>query len=344
MNPNCASVRLHDTITRFLDCRDTLAVRVVCLDFSKAFDKIQHNRLLNYLHDSGINCGFLLWLRDYLSGRRMRVKIDGIYGMQFDVTSGVSQGSILGPYLFAAFMGSLSNYVNAELVIYADDVSLIEPLTSLNKCPSKLTEIEAWITDNNFVLNYSKTKQIILTRSAPNDNFAYPAIEVVRDLKILGVHWNSKLTWSKHFEIVRKSCSQRLYIIRMLKPVIPKQVLVHIYHSLITSVLLYAAPLFAWLPCVIESQLERLQKRAHRLICGASCECPNFPSLASVRQRRAISFLLACEAFEDHPLHRIVPHRLPRSGHFRLPSALTSRRLRSFFPHTCQIANFSSSA
>lgn len=84
-------------LTRFLDSSDTLAVRVVCLDFLKAFDKIQHNHLLNYLHDSGINGGCLLWLRDYLSRRRMRVKIDGTYGVEFDVLSGVPQGSILGP-------------------------------------------------------------------------------------------------------------------------------------------------------------------------------------------------------------------------------------------------------
>ena len=113
----------------------------------------------------------------------------------------------------------------------------------------------------------------------------------------------------------------------------------YIYYSLITSLLLYAAPLFAWLPSEIDNKMEKFQKRAHRLICGAPCTCSSFPSLASVRQKRAVSFLLSCEAFPDHPLHRFVPQRLPRTGHFRLPFASTSRRLRSFFPLTCQLAN-----
>lgn len=338
-----ALILLHDTITRFLDDTNTLAVRVVCLDFSKAFDKIHHNRLLNYLHDSGINGGCLLWLRDYLSRRRMRVKVNGTYGVQFDAPSGVPQGSILGPYLFAAFMGSLSRFVDAELVIYADDVSLIEPLTTQNRTTApKFAEIEAWIVQNCFLLNYSKTKQIIFTRSANGGNFVYPAIEEVNDLKILGVHWNNKLTWDKHFHKIIKSCSQRLYIIRILKRVLPNQTLILVYHSLITSLLLYAAPLFSWLPCAIEYRLEKFQKRAHRLICGESCTCTAFPPLASVRQKRAVSFLLSCEAVQDHPLHRLVPKRLPRSGHFRLPSASTACRLRSFFPRTCQLANFPS--
>ena len=135
--------------------------RIVCLDFSKAFDKIQHNRLLNYLNDCGINGGCLLWLYDYLTRRRMRVKINGILGAQFETPSGVPQGSVIGPYLFAAFMGSLSRSVSADLVIYADDVSLVEPL-SCQRPADCLSDIVTWIEQNDFVLNYSKTKQTIL--------------------------------------------------------------------------------------------------------------------------------------------------------------------------------------
>ena len=336
-----ALIHLHDSVTRLLDRTDTRAVRIVCLDFSKAFDKIHHNRLLNYLSDSGINGGCLLWLHDYLTGRRMRVRINGILGAQFDAPSGVPQGSILAPYLFAAFMGSLSRSVDADLVIYADDVSLVEPLTTQKPSSTTFAEIEAWIEQNNFMLNYSKTKQLIIARGANQDNHAYPSIEVVKDLKILGVCWNNKLTWENHFEGIIKLCSQRLYTIRILKRVLPNHTLISVYHSLITSLLLYAAPLFSWLPCKIELQLEKFQRRAHRLICGESCSCSAFPSLAAVRKNRAVSFLTKCEAFVDHPLHHLVPRRLPRSGLLCLPPASTSRRLHSFVPHACQMANLS---
>jgi hypothetical protein len=336
-----ALIHLHDSVTRLLDRTDTRAVRVVCLDLSKAFDKIQHNRLLNYLNDSGMNGGCLLWLRDYLTGRRMRVKINGLLSEQFDTPSGVPQGSILAPYLFASFMGSLSRFVNADLAIYADDVTLIERLTNKKPSTQKLSAIETWIENNNFVLNYSKSKQMIIARGTNGGNFAYPAIEIVKDLRILGVLWANNLSWDKHFEKVIKSCSQRLYTIRILKRIFPKHKLITVYHSLISSLLLYAAPLFSWLPYKIEFQLEKFQIRAHRLICGESCSCTAFPSLASVRKKRALSFLHTCEAFRNHPLHRLVPSRLPRSGHFCLPPSSTSRRLHAFFPHTCQMANSS---
>ena len=270
----------------------------------------------------------------------MRVKINSHLGPQFDVPSGVPQGSILAPYLFASFMGSLSRAVDADLVLYADDVSLIEAVTSQNLFPQKLFLIETWITQNRFVLNYSKTKQMIFTRCANGGDFHYPTIEVVTDLKILGVHWNKKLTWDSHFEKVIKPCSQRLRIIRILKSVLTNWSLILVYHSLITSLLLYAAPLFAWLPSRIEYMLDKFQRRAHRIICCGCCNCTAFPSLASVRKKRAISFLATCETYPEHPLHHFVPKRLPHSGHFCLPTASTSLRLHSFLPYTCQRANF----
>ena len=102
-----ALVQIHDTITRYLDMSNVDAVRLTCLDLSKAFDKLHHNRLLNYLAANDVNKGFVLWLRDYLCDRQQRVKINGNFGPTIHILSGVPQGSVLGPYLCASFMGSL---------------------------------------------------------------------------------------------------------------------------------------------------------------------------------------------------------------------------------------------
>ena len=158
-------------------------------------------------------------------------------------------------------------------------------------------------------------------------------------MKILGVFWSNDLTWDLHVENVLRCCSQRLYVIRVLRNFLPRSKLICVYHSLITSILLYAAPLFSWLPTLLEKRLEKFQNRAHRIICGKSCECSDFPLLSCVRQQRAATFLQSCETFLEHPLHDIIPERLPRSGQFRLPVSRTSRRLRSFVPWTCLKAN-----
>jgi hypothetical protein len=334
-----ALIKIHDHITRSLDNRDVDAVRVVCLDFSKAFDKIHHKRLVNYLYESGLSGGFLLWLRDYLTDRRMRVRLNGSLGPAFEVVSGVPQGSVLGPYLFASFMGSLSRAADANMVIYADDVTLIEEVNGNTSGLEKLPAIESWVTENCFSLNFLKTKQILFMRSERQAIPNYPRIDLVTNFKILGVFWSNDLTWDLHVENVMKCCSQRLYVIRVLRNFLPRPKLICVYHSLVTSILLYAAPLFSWLPTQIERRLEKFQNRAHRIICGNHCDCHDFPPLSCVRQRRAKTFLRSCESFTEHPLHQIIPERLPRTGQFRLPVSRTSRRLRSFVPWTCLKAN-----
>ena len=337
-----ALIKIHDHITKSLDNITVDAVRVVCLDFSKAFDKIHHKRLINYLFESGLSGGFLLWLRDYLTNRHMRVRLNGCLGPEFEVVSGVPQGSVLGPYLFASFMGSLSRAVDANMVIYADDVTLIEELNDGKNAsgPDKLPDIELWAKENRFSLNYLKTKQILFVRAKSPNITNYPRIDLVSSLKILGVFWSNDLRWNLHVEHVMKCCSQRLYVIRVLRNFLPRPKLICVYHSLITSIVLYSAPLFSWLPTELERGLEKFQNRAHRIICGSKCECSDFPPLSYVRQRRAAKFLRSCESFPEHPLHDIIPERLPRSGQFRLPVARTSRRLHSFVPWTCAKLNF----
>ena len=71
-----------------------------CLDLSKAFDKLQHNRLINYLSTRGMNHGFLSWLLSYLQHRSFSIEICNRLGPIVEIHSGVPQGSVLGPFLF----------------------------------------------------------------------------------------------------------------------------------------------------------------------------------------------------------------------------------------------------
>ena len=175
---------------------------------------------------------------------------------------------------------------------------------------------------------------MIFYRSVAHD-VAYSTIPVVHSLKILGVTWNDKLSWCNHFNEILKLSSQRLFVVRTLKSVLTKKELIVVYHSLISSLLFYASSLFVSLPVNIENKLQYFHNRAHRIICGVNCLCDKFPSLCSVRLNRASCFFKKCELFPSHPLHHLIPSRMPRTSHFRLPHIVTSRRLRSFIPFMC---------
>ena len=84
--------------------------------------------------------------------------------------------------------------------------------------------------------------------------------------------------------------------------------------------------------------------RVHRIICGMDCQCENFPPLKDKFNDDRIKFFLSCETNLSHPLHPLVPSRLPRTEHFRLPSIHSARRLKSFFPHFCLMCNERSSS
>jgi hypothetical protein len=333
-----ALVKIQDSITHLLDTPDVDAVRMTCLDFSKAFDRVLHNVLLNRLIRCDVNRGFILWLKDFLEHRVQRLKLDNLFGPVHPVPSGVPQGSILGPTLFACFMGSLLDIVSPTVVLYADDVTLIEPIQK-GISPNDLCKIQEWVGTHGMSLNLSKSKQIVFCRRGRGDDVTYPSIPVVRELKLLGVFWNDKLSWNDHFCHILKLASQRLYVIRKLKSVLSEKELTTVYHSLISSLFLYASPLFMSMSSSASNKIEMFQNRAHRVICGKNCVCTNFPPLQSVRSKRATSFFGKCQSFSCHPLHHLVPSRMPRSSHFCLPHIRSTRRLHSFIPSMCITMN-----
>ena len=125
-------------------------------------------------------------------------------------------------------------------------------------------------------INLKKSKQMIFYCNKSND-FALPDIDVCQQLKILGVYWDVTLTWTYHFDNILRLASQRLYVIRTLKPLLSTEQLHLVYQSIVLSILLYAAPLFISLPKCVADKLERFNKRVHRIICGKGCQCDLFP-------------------------------------------------------------------
>ena len=327
-----ALVTIHDKVTELLDQKDCTGVSLATVDLSKAFDRVPHGQLIEYLRNK-TSYVFLHWLSGYLSDRCFRVIYSGNYSTTRVITSGVPQGSILGPYLFASYMSDVQPSTdNVWYVKYADDVTVIQPLSSSVHdaiISNELSHIRDCVTTKGLSLNERKTKRIIFSkRNLP----AVPIIPCDHSLKILGVIFTCDLRWNNHIDAIVKLCSSRLHLLRVLKSIVNKQELIVVYKSLIVSVLTYAAPVFVGLSSELSKRVEKVQRRAHRIICGSRCLCSMFPPIHEILFQQAVQLLRTAEESQFHPLHRLVPQRLPNTRRFRQPSANTDRRLKSFVP------------
>ena len=105
-------------------------VDIIYLDFSKAFDKVAHRRLLKKLDNYGIRGQLLNWIQDFLTDRQQRVVINGEISGWTDITSGIPQGSVLGPILFLIYINDLPCAINGLMKIFADDARIYYEIDS----------------------------------------------------------------------------------------------------------------------------------------------------------------------------------------------------------------------
>ena len=124
-------------------------VDAAVLDFSKAFDKVPHRRLLKKLDHCGIRGDTLKWMENFLIGRKQRVVIDGVERDECDVASGVPQGSVLGPLLFIIFINDIGAQLSpgAKIRLFADDslvYRVIESHEDEVAFQSDLDKLTAW--------------------------------------------------------------------------------------------------------------------------------------------------------------------------------------------------------
>ena len=100
----------------------------ILLDFSKAFDKVNHRKLMIKMDHYGIRGKLLDWMNDFLSERTQQVIINGESSSKGKVISGVSQGTVLGPLLFLIYINDLPDRVNSQIRLFADDSYLYKTI------------------------------------------------------------------------------------------------------------------------------------------------------------------------------------------------------------------------
>ncbi|CAM4509126.1 unnamed protein product [Lepidochelys olivacea] len=177
-------------------------VDIVYLDFQKAFDKDPHQRLLCKLSCHGIRGKILSWTENWLKDREQRVGINGKFSEWRGVTSGVPQGSVLGPILFNLFINDLEKGVNSEEAKFADDTKLLKIVKTKADCEEQLQKdlkkLSDWATKWQMKFNVDKCKVMHIGKNNPNYtyNMMRANLATTNQEKDLGVIVHSSLKTS----------------------------------------------------------------------------------------------------------------------------------------------------
>ena len=136
---------------------------VVYLDFSKAFDKVDHHLVLEKARKLGIRGKLLNWIRQFLIDRQQRTIVQGWASYPTHVKSGVPQGTVLGPLLFIIMLNDISKKLNCDIYSFADDTRLVKVISCMNDSRAfqeDLHETYSWADSNNLQFNHKKFELI----------------------------------------------------------------------------------------------------------------------------------------------------------------------------------------
>ena len=187
---------------------------LILLDFSKAFDKVNHSKLLWKLHQYGIRGNALAWIRAFLGNRSQTVVLDGEESESVPVTSGVPQGLVLVPILFLVYINDLPEELSSQVRLFADDDDTAMYLTIGDTEDDKvlqndLDRLSVWEDRWDMEFNPSKCQVVRVTTSRKLINVTYTlhgqVLEVVTSAKYLGVDISIGLSWNPHIDWITKN-------------------------------------------------------------------------------------------------------------------------------------------
>jgi hypothetical protein len=210
------SLQLLEVLDKWTEALDNgHYVDCIYMDFQKAFDKVPHKRLLEKIKSYGIVGPTLNWIEDFLLNRSQKVMVNGAGSEWENVTSGIPQGSVLGPILFVIYINDLPDTVESDSYLFADDTKIFrisKGKDDKETLQDDLTKLEEWSDKRLFKFHPEKCKHMKISKSKNEETNSYKLlgqdIETVTQEKDIGVIIDSELTFENHLcEKVTKTTS-----------------------------------------------------------------------------------------------------------------------------------------
>ena len=242
---------------------------VVFTDFTKVFDRLHHPLLLIKLDNTGFSPLLLRWIESYLSNRTQRVLFNNQLSRQVIVSSGVPQGSHLGPLLFTIFINDLPQAIqNSKIFMFADDVKICgsyNPALEPSVLQSDLDRFTEWCHANLLTVNVSKCKQMSFSWREIRHrqyNLNGTDLDSVTEFRDLGVLVDNKLRFNLHIQnIVGKAKAALGFMKRWSREFNDAYVTKLLFMTIVRPILEYASPVWSPYYDVHSDAIESVQKQ-----------------------------------------------------------------------------------
>lgn len=277
-----ALLKVTDDIRKSMD--NKMLTILLLLDFSKAFDCVDHDILLARLLSMNFSENAVGWFRSYLSERKQRVKGSlREFSNWLHCSSGVPQGSVLGPLLFSLFINSITLNIKCHCHLYADDLQLythfseFDFLDAVGKVNDDLEYIRMWTGAHGILPNPNKFQVIVIgsDRRLPRVDldsgqvkFNGTTIPFSKQVKNLGVIIDTTLSWAPHINNVSRKCYYSFHSLNLLRRILPFGVRKLLCTSLILPIIEYADVVYLNLNKELQTKIQRLQNACIRFIYG----------------------------------------------------------------------------
>ena len=261
-------------------------IEAVYMDFQKAFDTVPHRRLISKLQSYGISGKLLNWLRDFLTNRQQRVRVNGHLSSVTSIESGIPQGSVLGPMLFVFYINDLPDNIMSEVMLFADDTKLyrtghISRTEEEDELQRDLDRLQKWSDKWLLKFHPDKCKRMLITRTQA-DNRVLPLtlsldttpggtnkeIETVLHEKDLGVIIDNNLKFNSHIDASINKANKIMGLIRRTFDFLDVKTFRALYTALVRPIVEYGQAV--WSPYHIGDirRLESVQRNATRRVNG----------------------------------------------------------------------------
>ena len=257
-------------------------IQAVALDFAKAFDKVSHNLLIQKLIKCDIPLQLVRWIKSFLKNRYQKVTVDGYTSELKPVTSGVPQGSVLGPTLFLIYINDIVEVVNSEIRLFADDALLFSTLQdskSIETFQQDLRSLEIWASKWEMSFNTSKCNLIFFGNTQTIDitslkyTLGNDVLKIENDIKYLGVTISRSLKWDTHINEIINKAYRILGFLKISLYSAPVKVKLMAYMTLCRPLLEYASDVWDPYTKTVINDIEMIQNKAIRFILNLKGIC-----------------------------------------------------------------------